>query len=439
MDTEDLTTALRAATDDVRPRPGFTDDVLRGAHRARTRHRRTLASGTAVLVVALTAGAVAWSTGGRPEQAPAQPPVATSAPVTFDGPTRGDLAGDQAYLAKVLAAWRQALPASPNKEAMGALAGEARVYWAGTTAAGRVALVRQPGDDPTATPALGLLLGDAPTVIQDVPPGGLARGEGVGFTFGEDERHALAVTAPGSPVFISPGFVVGQDGRGAREWTRMDDRDGVALTTLPSAPGSLNVRLAGTPGPDQLITVLSTHANRTGFQAQKEHLIGRAAVARRGDGPPVRVAGTPTPLLDTRDLGALEAAGISDPLAYSTWLRAQSVADLADGRTLRGFALQQDGRPERYYTMIVDRAGRVEWLEHFDNPQELWDTSPLLANTVLPDGLGRLVVQPGAHLRYRTATGTWVDAGQGGAILPSTAAGVEVGYDGGGLPQFTSF
>jgi len=435
VDTEDLTTALRAATDDVRPRPGFTDDVLRGAHRARTRRRRALTGGTAALVVALTAGAVAWSTGGRPEQAPAQPPVATPAPISFDGPTRGDLAGDQAYLAKVLAAWRQKIPTSPNRDLLGALTGEPHVYWAGTTPEGRMALVDQPGPSPAVSPALGLLHGDEPIVIQDVPPGGLARGERIGFLFGIGNLNALAL---GGTAYSSPGFDVGADGRGTRTWTPMTDLDGVAFATLPEPSGTSGARLSGSPDLSQPIDAVATfeYSHNSTFTGQRSHLFLVTADRRPYDGDPVQVGGTTTPLLDAGDVDMLRQAGIVDPLGYGMHLHWQIVADLPDGRVLRSFVLDQPGTAMRTYVVVVNRAGVVDWMSCLGTTPP---TSPgLYVDQVLPDGLGRLVGDPQARLRHRVGAGPWVDAGVGAAIIPMTSTAVEVGY-GGANPRVIVF
>ncbi|PWW55507.1 hypothetical protein [Actinokineospora spheciospongiae] len=422
MDTEDLTTALRAATEDVRPRPSFTDDVLRGAHRARTRHRRTLAGGTAVLVVALTAGAVAWSTGGRPEQAPARPPVAAPAPISFDGPTRGDLAGDQAYLAKVLAAWRQKIPTSPNRDLLSALTGEPHVYWAGTTPEGRMALVDQPGPSPAVSPALGLLHGDEPIVIQDVPPGGLARGERIGFLFGIGNLNALAL---GGTAYSSARFDVGADGRGTRTWTPMTDLDGMAFATLPEPSGTSGARLSGSPDLSQPIDAVATseYSHNSTFAGQRSHLYGITADLRPYDGPPALVGGTTEPLLGADAVDSLRQAGIIDPLGYGEDFRWQAVADLPDGRVLRSFVLQQSGVGTRVYVMIVDRAGVVDWMTCLGAPS--LDQETLFVDQVLPGGLGRLVARPGARLRHRTGAGPWVEAGVGAAIVPMTATALE--------------
>lgn len=168
-DTE-LKHRLTADVEDIEAPPDLLERVRTGGAR-RVRRRGLTAVGAGALAVAVVAAGVVAVPALRDRAV--QPPVATATPwvdpitpaaddefaFLMKGETRGDLAGNKKYLDEVLATynarqkWQAGQPANPIAGNVAAsLRGEPRIYWAGNTPAGRVALVLQhyltPNPDP---------------------------------------------------------------------------------------------------------------------------------------------------------------------------------------------------------------------------------------------------------------------------------------------------
>ncbi|MBN6038734.1 hypothetical protein [Amycolatopsis sp. 195334CR] len=428
METEELGRALRAATGEVEPRPGFTAGVLRGGRRRLARRRMTVAGG--VLVAGALAGGVAfgsWQPGS----------VQVAAASLLDQPTRGDLAGDDGFLAGAAGAWKSGLDTSPyNVDGMlNDRAGEPHVYWAGNTPDGPAAVLAQAvrlpaGSARTLYGVVGRDPGDGAVKLLDMahPEAGLA--DTGAFRFGRDDRTVLAIDQ-GTPLYLSAKPVFGPDGKARREWRELRVADGVAITTVPEDTGPIDARLINrAPGADaglrDVVPVSSSGAYL--------RLPAGQGLPKVPEGLPWRVAGEPfvARVGGARDSGVFEfgqglaSSGLFDqytamPFDGSVpWL---VVAGLGDGRTaLVGEHAHAGSNPSRVYAVLQRADGSVETALAGD-PVDPAATLPVRFR--LPDGQGWVVAAKGAQLSYRTGE-TWEGNFTDAALLPDTAVQVQV-------------
>ncbi|GFJ94759.1 SigE family RNA polymerase sigma factor [Phytohabitans rumicis] len=126
----DIRTVLHRATDDLAAPPTLVDDVRRGGRRRLVRRRAFLGGGLALAAAASAGGVLRFS--GTPGGG-----LEVAGPL-LDTPTRGDLAGDAAYLRKVRDAWRSHLV-----DIEVGVRGEPNILWAGTTPVGPAAYIVQ--------------------------------------------------------------------------------------------------------------------------------------------------------------------------------------------------------------------------------------------------------------------------------------------------------
>jgi hypothetical protein len=175
MTETQLKQRLSAGVEDIDAPSDLIERARLGGAR-RLRRRRFTAVATGSLVVTAIAGVIIGvpAVRDRADQAPVATPttpwVDPITPNPYDRyaalmkkDTGGDLAGDGAYLAQVLATWHDTQRKERGqvidpvaRDVWAALRGEPRIYWAGNTPAGRVALLVQhyqgPLPDPAVTP-----------------------------------------------------------------------------------------------------------------------------------------------------------------------------------------------------------------------------------------------------------------------------------------------
>lgn len=423
MDTVDVTRAMRAATDDLAVRPGFESRVLAGAIRRRRRRRVVVAGAALAVVLGAGASVVLTSPDGREGPAVAAPPVQNQ--WLLDGPTRGDLANDRAFLQRAEKAWAEGIKTSPNGTA-GAVTGDAHVYWAGNTPGGKVALVAQRAEYSV---AVGLVAGDKPKLVNEAP----RQARQWALLFGPGDRYAI-VPGKFGRLLISPQWRMTSDGTGERSWRPMESLDDtVRFAQLPAETSPPRVQV-GRGGVEQARTserahklslmVFPSSRYHLGWERQEKIAIDNRLpwdpnlVFRVGDAKPPRQDGD-------HWFQAAEAARMQDPL-NDVWLTGFSVvADLPGGKSVEAFELQPfvDG-PTGFYALLTDSTesdGKLVYGGVIDRD------ATLPARVELPDGLGWIVAHYRATLRYRTAAdGAWVDAGKDAALLPHNAEAVEV-------------
>jgi hypothetical protein len=196
---------------------------LGGDRRLRRRRFAAITAGSlAVVAIAGTAvGVPAYRNRGG------EAPIATPAPTQWVDPypvrpddpyavlmkqdTGGDLANDSRYLADVLAVWaatrrkEQGRSRDPiGGDTWAALRGEPRIYWAGGTPAGRIAIVVQRYEVPHPNPDVKYALTGIYTTVAIVQDDAQGRPEvrGQAFPHNPQAFPVFSVQVPGKPSLV---------------------------------------------------------------------------------------------------------------------------------------------------------------------------------------------------------------------------------------------
>jgi hypothetical protein len=460
--TTELNRLLHDATSDLTPPPGFTDTVLRGGRRRRQRRRLAVATSIAV-VLAVAASTTLVAASGTERTAIGDSRLAA--------PTKGNLAGDQAFLDQVLAAWKAGLRWSEEAD-LGVYddrRGDPHVYWAGDTPAGRAAVVMQRvhphAGTEVAVDGAGLLIAQG-LVATDVADGKLklvstrnpfADTPGLAdfYQFGRDNRTLLIVDG-GKPLHYS--FTVRMENeRYFYDWQRARPKDGVAIVNLPG-------RTAADPPPDydagtKYAYVYAGDSPPQGHGLLIDDDFYDSPVYRR---PPASDY-LRTRLIDPDDEPGGEEHrqvwDIGDPIGWtshqivlawgargcragirpdishgSTWMIS---AGLPDGRAvilrdMRNF--EQDTTPPQLCAMVGSNRSFDSVTMVDGGTFDPGATLPVALR--IPHGGGWIVSRPEAELSFRTAPdGAWQDAGGSAALLPDNAVEVKVGDEVVPLPR----
>lgn len=431
METEELTRAMRDATADLRTKAGFAPQVIKGARRRRLRNRAAIAGVATVAAAVVGTGTMAaFPALFGPDSSTQNTQVAASRAMLTE-PTRGDLASDLNFIDQALTAWNDGVRKSPNGLAT-EVTGDPHVYWAGDTPAGRVALVVQATEEST---AMGLIAGEEPTLVNEMPRLDVSPARSQVFLFGAGDRYAIA-PAGKDPLLISPRWELNPDGTGQRDWEPMEALDDVvAFAELPEGNPPEGVRV-GREGIQDAKTSRAAHElsrvtlpgtlylegwERQGKIYVETRLPWHRDLSFRIDGAKLRPQEDRDHLFD-----AAERAEMQDPL-LDTWLSGfEVVADLQDGRHVEAFELQPFvGAPTGFYALVTGPDWTFDQLVYGGvmNPEAL-----LPARVELPDEQGWIVAHYQAKLRYSTssADGPWHDAGKDAALLPHDTEAVEV-------------
>jgi hypothetical protein len=398
--------------------PTLLHDVRHGGRR-RQQRRRVLLSVTAVM--ALLAAGLGVTTLRTPS------PVTRYSGPLFDGATHGDLAGDQSYLAAAISAWNHSHAQSANKSRgiFNDLRGTPHVVWAGTTPGGKAAVVEQDaylhhhGNIQLKHEGIYQLLGfvgpganGAPRIVGDTYPDPEGLLETAWYV--DQARTVVAAVNDGHTPGISLRWTYAADGTARRDYTPMQDADGVGIAVVPasSAPSvsrlpfhSLFDEALILGGPDRL----NTPQQRLPWTGVTR--LGGAAVPKQNG---VRMLWR---LLEARRHGApLEMRG-------GTW----SVVAKSGTHSIFVGELGLDQEPTRSFAAVDEKTvidgGFVD------------ETATLPVRIALTSGLGTVVARYGAALAYRTAGAPWVSAGQDAALVPPTATQVRVTVP--GQPEHT--
>lgn len=267
MTETQLKQRLSAGVEDIEAPSDLVERSRLGGAR-RLRRRRFTALAASSLAVAAIAGAIfaVPAVRDRADQAPVATPTPWTDPITpnpldryallMTGKTGGDLAGDSAYLAQVLATWHDTQRKDRGKlidpvagDVWANLRGEPQIYWAGSTPAGRIAIMVQhyqvPHPSSTITPK-------APLPTAQSTPGGILT---VVAMVRDDSRGRPTVREFVTPYddYSFPYFTIRDPGKstfcyvivsmGKRLGWRLSDgtatpfvfKDGVAVPELPIA------------------------------------------------------------------------------------------------------------------------------------------------------------------------------------------------------------
>jgi hypothetical protein len=450
MDTPELTTALREATEGLEPRHGFADAVVAGGRRRRNRNRITL-----VAALACTAAVVAGVAVTGPNPLTAPPPSGDSidSPVARDDWRLRHFAGehidDSLRNSEILETWTTGLrggrsgPANWNG-AYDERPGDPHVYWSGETPYGDAAIVvERLGRERD-----GLLLTG---IVAAAPHSPQPRLLGVqqddeaghmGFFMLPDDRTVVAVEQPGQGLWVSPEIRY-DDESSHREWTPVPVRDGVGVVQLPEGTNPLNVRLvSGAPdtpprradmevGAHLPLLVTSVFPSPAPPQPAQRGL-GWTGAANAGDLADIQLPDNPLSPGDHFER-ALRDSGLLDPSSYQERGSWHLVAALTDGRMVVVSEEQELDHPAYLYAVVIDRDGRPAAVDRLGEATP-GTTLPVVYR--LPGTHGWLVGAFGEDLSYRTSTtASWSDPVRSADILPTDAIQVRVGDQVVDLPQ----
>jgi hypothetical protein len=272
-----LRAELTAWADELGPDagPDVTAASLTDLHHRRLRHRAALLA--AAVAVVLVAVAVPYTLAHLDRSSPAGPAS------LYDLPTRGSLAGDEAFLADaVRLSWK---PGADWIVSTGDLpdppVSTRHVVWAHDVPGGkRWVLVAGkntaiPGDDDAENQtdlgaispvALALFAGPAGAPADELTLAEIPRGQTPDVPFAAQDPESgtlLVVAAPGDAIEVSPRPTFQADGTATRAWDHSVGRDGVAvvqvgpLAVAGSSPAEYRVfrdslEISGARGPDVL-------------------------------------------------------------------------------------------------------------------------------------------------------------------------------------------
>jgi hypothetical protein len=406
----DLARLMTEETADLTAPPTLLHDVRQGGQQRRRRRRAALA---ATAVTALLAAGLGVTT---LRSAPA--PTRFAGPL-FDGSTHGDLAGDKTYLDAVVSAWTRSHDTSANRSrgVFDDLRGAPRVVWAGTTPAGRAAVVAQDaylhehGDIQLDHEGVYQLLGfagpaadGAPRIVADTYPApeGLAE---TAWYVDEARTVVAALSVEGATVGLSAEWVYEPDGTARRNYAPMQLADGVGIASVPAGARPAVARL-----PYRTFTDAIAILGGPDRQGEPQRLPWTGVTLLNGAAKPTSRSGFP---LLARLLGE-RRRGAAMQVRGGTW----SVMATAEGHTVLVGELGLDDDPTRAYAVIDDStvvdAGFVA------------PASALPVLVRLPDRLGYVVAHYGAGLSYLNVKGVWVDAGRDAALLPAATNRVRV-------------
>lgn len=269
---EDLRAAFAAMTDGLVPANGDADHMVR-AGRSRLQRRRAVTTVAAVAAsVALGAGGATLTTAVPNPRSMVGAPSAEPSPAFSQGPyadlyrqpTRGDLADDVEYQAKVISTWNDSHGKGNMSLTSGLfddLRGEPHVVWAGTTPAGQAAIVAQPAwwaqrgphksSDELMVTLVGLIgvdeHGDPKLIADDYQP--------ISAWFVDPSLTTLVVADLGVPVSYTAGWTYRADGSRYLKPIPVRFHDGAAVITLAKDVDVCAVQLAmpeSAPGPTDL-------------------------------------------------------------------------------------------------------------------------------------------------------------------------------------------
>ncbi|SER39232.1 hypothetical protein [Actinokineospora terrae] len=435
MDTTELSRALREATEGLQAPPTLAAAVLRGGRRRRTHRRAALASGMAVVIAA--AGLVVVKV------TKADPPlITTGANPMLTTPTRGDLAGDKAYLDAAVTAFDAGMPNEPGKARLD----RPHVYWAGTTDGGKVAVVVQKVERSDSTgyvsdgtiieagaeerSVIGLLVGTKPVLVNSFPQPYSTPTRGFAFVYGPNNRNVIALGAKNLSISttwsISP-----TSGRAERDWKPMVERDGVWLgeTGEPGPPENIRV-VTGDPakaGYDQSLTILPGTRWSLGTDRQAKPV--PEGVLRTKPGDVFRVKGSTSRPLGDNVHETLMAANLLDPLAGVTPTGAQFIVDLPGGGSVVAIEVVSMFIMDGLFLAQRDAAAKITGWTYCGMVRK--DTGGLVGVCELAGQAGRLAIAPGMALTYQVQLdggigGDWVDAGKDAALIPANVPTVHL-------------
>ena len=432
---DELSTALREATDPVVVRPGLDIRVRAAVAGRRHRRNRTAVMLAPVAVVAVLAAAVAVAPAQRRDAVPLPP----ANQELLTRPTAGNLATDPAALARLVDVYvRGVRPPSDQSPAVPTVppgvgpVGDPHVVWAATTAAGPAAVVVQK-ERGAAGPVVAIGFvgpGDSGrTQLLGVGRPAGSYSEVAGAFLGPDRREVL-VLAQGGPLTWSYQHTYRPTGGLVLRDRPVTFTDGVALLQVPAGVDPAEVAVTRPGGPDADRVLLLANEPDTTEGRPLPWLGGKT------EGPAIWPVGTgsawpsPTPGRFGDDLAAQLKRTVwpaLEGLPSDRWLLG-SFADDAwyayggtpDGRRLVGTDKAVEGEVGRAYVVLVGPGDRTVVVD--GGPVDL--TGPVGFRADLPDGQGRLLAAKGKTFTWAEPAGT--RSAENAALVPAGATDVRV-------------
>ncbi|MEO3930858.1 hypothetical protein ABGB07_44500 [Micromonosporaceae bacterium B7E4] len=418
IDDVEVRRVLHRATAHLGGPPNLLEGVRRGGRRRVLRRRGVLAAGLLAVAAASSGGALRWAAGGG-----GGPEVA--APL-FDRPSRGDLAGDEAFVRRLLEVWRRHVAAMDT-----GVRGAPHVVWAGGTPAGPAAFVMQrTAEHPVVQEPGGVRLAALAAFVESV--GGRLRvmtveqvpedgvdGNSQAVLLGGD-RDVLLVLDVGRAVEFSPELRLAADGRVRRTFVPVRFRDGAAV--LPVPPQRTKITLALRPvGGGRLVhlsnaweILFPSGRNRPSPPLREHVLPGAESVWRDPPDMVRRYVHDPDTLADYHDPWGTHTPDGSPLLTV--------YGVTPDGRLLLLQTVQYDDHPARVVALLGPAGSPLRPVA-----SGIADWSAVLPVRVrLPDGQGTVVAAEGAAFGYRVTELGWRDAGRDAALLPTEAVELRV-------------
>jgi hypothetical protein len=335
-------------------------------------------------------------------------------------PTQGDLAGDQTYVAQVLAAWEKSHANSPNQSRgiFDDLRGKPKVAWAGNTPGGRAAIVVQHSylhehediqlDHEGIYTVIGFVGEGADrraTLVGDAYPAPRSNLT-LGFLTGSNSK-ALVVLDTGQRMGWSRARTYAADGSSRHEYAPLTFSDGVSITAIPAGTDLGGVRIsplpaatysglyvAGVPWPGE------TMPDPRLWPTAGSWPLGAGAEALRESAPDFFVSAVDSVVDPDRN-----GAYVSLWHAYG---KTPDGSDLVVGE----FALDTDST--RVYAVLKNRAGKTT-VATGGIPDK---KAPLPVSIRLPNGQGWAVANKGAQLSYRFDGGSWSQPRANAVLVP---------------------
>jgi hypothetical protein len=448
---DDLRSALRACIVDVTARPDLAATVLRGGARRRTGRRVALVSApvAVVAVVAAVAAAVLVTGAGGPAPRPTLAALTATERAVLARPTGGDLAGDPAYRADVVDAWEGSHRSSPNADRgiFDHPAGDPVVSWAGTTPAGRAAVVVQVFDlrehenvqlDRAGPALLWGFVGPGkdgrPVVVADGYP--VPGAPSVEAALVGADRTVLLVADRGRPAQVSWGLTYTADAQARRSWQDVRFAGGAAAVPVPprTSPSAIALRVTGGMaeianadrdrlGPDGR-TILGPPDNRLPWvpagTASPVWAVGPQPYAAWGGRPD---GGTAEDALNAGLAGRLPETW--PDVGWSLLSRWFVVGTTPDGSRVVAGERQLNGDPSRAYAVLRAAGGATRAVA-----APIDRTAAVPVRLRLPGGQGWLVAAKGRMFTW-TEDGTPRSA-RNAALVPVGASDLQA--DGAPIP-----
>jgi hypothetical protein len=440
-DTE-LKQRLTAAVDHVDAPSDLVHRVRKGGtSRLRRRHFTALVAAGMTLVAIAGASTVIQH---LPTQAPAHPNISDQGGIgsgdpygfMMKGRTRGDLAGDKAFLAASVKAWNDSHETSVDKTRgiYDDLRGEPKVYWAGNTPGGRAAIVVQNsflhehGNMQIDREGIHTLVGFIGTdaagrtvyLTGTYPTPGPSLDAAV-VTGPSRKQQAMVVIDLGKDMGWAYKREYTKAGGSVRKYTPLKFEDGVSVVKVPlgTDPYALEISLLP-PDENQGYRVVN------GLPPAKSTEDFDQRLWTGDKQPDGSVKNVTWPM--TQGAGALAAGanedfllavvGRSDPGTHGTYLPAWvGYGVTPNGSTVLLSELQLDPDPTHVYAVIIPKSGQAKVV-----PGGVPDPDATLPVSIkLPAGQGWAIAAKDAELSYRFGSGAWSPVRKNAALVPAGA------------------